>query len=85
MAPEAISSMFFPYKTLYDEAWDEEWAQDWKKITEIFDKIEQLEQLFNSLYVSVLRELSQQKLILDLKKYAYSLSKVIIDKYKRYD
>ncbi|MHA1775634.1 MAG: hypothetical protein DRO88_05495 [Promethearchaeia archaeon] len=83
MTPEVMPTMVFPYKTVYDEAWDEEWAADWKKITEIFEKIEELEQLFNSLYVSVLRELTQQKLILDLKKYAYSLSKVIIDKYRR--
>lgn len=82
MPPEAMPTMVFPYKTVYDEAWDEEWAEDWRKITEIFQKIDELEILFNSLYVSVLRELTQQKLIIDLKKYAYSLSKVIIDKYR---
>ncbi|MHA1521654.1 MAG: hypothetical protein ACTSVZ_07805 [Promethearchaeota archaeon] len=75
-------TLIFPYTTMYDEAWDSEWAEEWKKITDIFNTIDHLEDLFEGLYVSVLRELSQKKLILDLKKYAYSLSKVMVDKFK---
>lgn len=74
--------MVFPYTTVFDETWDEEWAKDWHKITEIFENIDQLEELFDGLDVSILRELTQKKLIIDLKKYAYSLSKVIIEKYQ---
>ena len=70
-----------PYKTVFDEPWDYEWAEDWSKISEIFTTIDDLERQFNGLEVSVLRELTQRKLILDLQKYAYSLSKVIVDKY----
>ena len=74
--------MIFPYTTMYDETWDSEWSEDWRKITDIFETIDHLEDLFEGLYVSVLRELTQKKLILDLKKYAYSLSKVIIEKFQ---
>ncbi len=74
--------MIFPYKTAYDEQWDETWAADWKKISDIFDLIDELESTFNTLEVSVLRELSQKKLIIDLQKYAYSLSIYIKNKYK---
>ncbi len=77
----SLPNYHFPYKTLYDEAWDSEWAEDWGKIREIFQIIDRLDTLFQKLDVSVLRELTQQKLILDLKKYAYSLSKVIEEKY----
>ena len=71
----------FPYTTIGDEPWDSEWAEDWRKITAIFETIDKLEAQFKALDVSVLRELSQKKLIIDLKKYAYSLSKVIEHKY----
>jgi hypothetical protein len=72
----------YPMTTIYDETWDEEWARDWKKIVEIFATVDHLERLFNSLTVSYLRELSQKQIILHLQKYAYSLSKDLIQKYK---
>lgn len=71
-----------PYKTVFDEEWDFEWAADWNKVSAIFTTIDDLERQFGALDVSVLRELTQRKLILDLQKYAYSLSKVIVDKYQ---
>ncbi len=73
----------YPYTTVGEEPWDSEWAEDWRKITAIFETIDQLEAQFKQLEVSVLRELSQKKLIIDLKKYAYSLSKIIEQKYTR--
>lgn len=74
-------TLTFPYKTVFDEPWDYEWAEDWSKISEIFDTIDRLEELFEDLNVSYLRQLTQQKIIIDLQKYAYSLSKIISDKY----
>ena len=82
MIGNQTQKMIFPYKTAYDEQWDENWAADWKKISEIFDLIDELEATFDTLEVSVLRELSQKKLIIDLQKYAYSLSVWIQNKYK---
>jgi len=64
-----------------DTYWNEEWAMDWINIIEIFNTIEKLETLFAEMDVSILRQLSQQKLILGLQHYAYSLSKVIEQKY----
>lgn len=60
---------------------DTEWARDWSKITEVFDTIDYLEDLFKSFAVSYLRELQQQMLILNLKKYAWSLQGLILEKY----
>ena len=74
-------TLIFPYKTVQDEKWDQEWSEDWVKIRAIFDHIDALEDLFNSLDVSILRELTQKKIIIDLQKYAYSLSKMIEIKY----
>ena len=82
MIGNQTQKMIFPYKTAYDETWDEAWANDWKKIHEIFDIVDELEAIFNTLEVSILRELSQKKLIIDLQKYAYSLSVWIQQKYK---
>jgi len=82
MIGKQTQKMIFPYKTAYGEQWDENWAADWKKISEIFDLIDELEATFNTLEVSVLRELSQKKLIIDLQKYCYSLSIWIQNKYK---
>jgi len=82
MLGNQTQKMIFPYKTAYDEQWDEAWANDWKKIHEIFDLVDELEATFNTLEVSILRELSQKKLIIDLQKYAYSLSVWIQNKYK---
>jgi hypothetical protein len=60
---------------------DTEWARDWSKITEVFDTIDYLEELFKSFEVTYLRELQQQMLILNLKKYAWSLQGFIVEKY----
>ncbi len=81
MLPQTETMMQFPYKTVFDEPWDDEWADDWHQVSEIFDTIARLENQFNQLSVSVLRELTQKKMILDLQRYVYSLSKVIIEKY----
>ena len=78
-----IQAQIFPYKTVYDEKWDEEWSKDWRKLEELFVLIENIEANFNSFDVSILRELSQKKIILDLQKYAYSLSSWISNKYSR--
>ena len=81
MMSQQTNGMIFPHKSMYEIPWDQEWASDWRQIEEIFKTIQRLEELFGSLHVSVLRELSQRKLILDLQQYAYSLSKVIGEKY----
>ena len=81
MMSQQTNGMVFPYKTVYDEQWDQEWSDDWRKMEEIFKTIHNLEELFGSLHVSILREITQKKLILDLQQYAYSLSKVIVEKY----
>ena len=62
---------------------DIEWAQDWKTIVEVFEKIDQLKNLFEKFGVTYLRELQQNILILNLEKYAWSLQNYIIDKYSR--
>ena len=82
MTTNEIAPLLFPYTTVYDEVWDEEWSEDWRKITDMFATIDHLEDIFEGLEVSIMRDLTQQKLILDLKKYAYSLSKIIIEKFK---
>lgn len=76
-----LQYLVFPYKTVAGEPWDEEWAKDWHQVVEIFDNIDRLEELFNGLHVSDLRELSQKQLIINLRKYAYSLHKLILEKY----
>jgi hypothetical protein len=63
------------------EVEDVQWSQDWKAIVEIFDTIDRLEALFKSLDVSYLREVQQKILVLNLQKYAWSLSKFIVEKY----
>ncbi len=62
---------------------DIEWANDWKIIVEIYDTIEYLKSLFKKLDVSYLREIQQKMLILNLKKYAWSLQNYIIEKYSK--
>jgi hypothetical protein len=66
---------------LKDFPQDTEWSRDWHKITEVFDAIDYLEELFKSFDVTYLRELQQQMLILNLKKYAWSLQGLILEKY----
>jgi hypothetical protein len=66
-----------------DPLFDREWHDDWAKIVEIFKTIEHLEQIFDSFgsSISVFRDITQKKMILDLKKYAFSLGKYIAEKY----
>lgn len=63
---------------------DIEWASDWEKIVSIYDAIDNIEQAFAGLSksVSYLRDLTQQQLLINLKKYAWSLQNLIIQKYK---
>ncbi|MFX1366219.1 MAG: hypothetical protein ACFFCE_06970 [Promethearchaeota archaeon] len=64
-----------------EEFQDHEWANDWKIITELFNNISRLKELFNYLDVSYLREVEQRILILNLEKYVCSLQNYIIEKY----
>jgi hypothetical protein len=64
-----------------DYAPDPEWTALWKKIVDIFDTIDHLEELFTGLDVSYLRQVQQQQLILNLKRYAWSLQNLIIQRY----
>ena len=60
---------------------DHEWANDWNAIVELFNTINKLKELFNSLDVPYLREVEQRILILNLEKYVCSLQNYIIEKY----
>lgn len=62
---------------------DVEWAEDWKSIVDVFDKIDELKELFAKFDVTYLREIQQNILILNLEKYAWSLQNYIIEKYSR--
>ncbi|MFX0083032.1 MAG: hypothetical protein ACFE94_14885 [Candidatus Hodarchaeota archaeon] len=68
---------------LIEELQDYEWENDWKIIVEIFDTIDNLKSLFKQLDVSYLREVQQKIMILNLKKYAWSLQNYIIEKYSK--
>ena len=65
------------------EIHDKEWEEDWKIIVDIFNTIDNLEQLFKNLDVPYLREIQQRVLLLNLEKYAWSLQNYIIEKYSR--
>ena len=71
------------FKIENSELQDMDWANDWKKIVEIFDTIDRLQNQFKSLDVSYLREVQQKILILNLEKYAWSLQNFILEKYSR--
>lgn len=60
---------------------DTEWSQDWIRITAIFQEIDKLEELFSEFDVSYLRETQQKILILNLKKYSWTLQGLILEKY----
>ncbi|MHA1341472.1 MAG: hypothetical protein ACTSRZ_16250 [Promethearchaeota archaeon] len=60
---------------------DKEWAKDWKTITELYKLTEKLKDLFNELDVGYLRKLTQDSLVLNLKKYIWSLKGYLIEKY----
>ncbi|MFX1346762.1 MAG: hypothetical protein ACFFBC_06540 [Promethearchaeota archaeon] len=68
---------------LIEEFQDYEWKNDWEIIVEIFDTIDNLKSLFKQLDVSYLREVQQKIMILNLKKYAWSLQNYIIEKYSK--
>ncbi len=60
---------------------DYEWANDWNIIVKLFDTVNRLKELFNSLDVTYLREVEQRILSLNLEKYVCSLQNYIIEKY----
>ncbi len=60
---------------------DEEWAQEWYKISDLFDKIDQIKEVLGEFEVPAAYKLSQQQVILNLERYAFSLSKIIARKY----
>lgn len=60
---------------------DTEWARDWSTIVEIFEKIDEIKNCFKRLDVPYLREVQQKILLLNLKKYAWTLQNYIIEKY----
>ncbi|MBN1803217.1 MAG: hypothetical protein JW891_17030 [Candidatus Lokiarchaeota archaeon] len=62
---------------------DLEWASDWSKIVEIYEAIDRLKKLFNSLDTTYLRQMQQEVLISNLEKYAWSLQNYIVEKYSR--
>jgi len=62
---------------------DFEWARDWKSIVKVFEKIDELKELFKTFDVTYLRELQQNILILNLEKYAWSLQNYIVEKYSK--
>lgn len=66
---------------LLKELQDQEWEADWKRITRLFGIIDSLKSLFKQMDVSYLREVQQKVLVLNLKKYAWSLQNYIIEKY----
>ena len=68
---------------IIEEFQDYEWKNDWKIIVKIFDTIDNLKSLFKQLDVSYLREVQQKIMILNLKKYAWSLQNFIIQKYSK--
>jgi hypothetical protein len=67
-----------------EEFQDYEWKNDWEIIVEIFNTIDNLKSLFKQLDVPYLREVQQKIMILNLKKYAWSLQNYIIEKYSKH-
>ncbi len=61
---------------------DHEWAQDWQLVCAIWAGIENLRHTFKALNTTYLRQLTEKHLILNLKKYAWSLQNHIIEKYR---
>jgi hypothetical protein len=61
---------------------DVEWAEDWRHIVGIYDAIDQLEREFEALDLDYLREIQQKQIILNLRKYAWTLQSYIIQKYQ---
>ncbi len=75
------NEIFYSVENQPDAKWDREWAEDWQKVVEIYSTIEHLEYLFDQLDVSDFRKLTQKQLIINLQKYAYSLLRLITEKY----
>ena len=70
--------------TTHVDSWDVEWAQDWRKIVAVYDAIDKLKEAFAALESDIpyLRVLTQHQLLLNLEKYALSLSHMIVTKYR---
>jgi hypothetical protein len=81
MAESENNAIFYEVKPQEEITWDKEWAEDWQKVVEIYKTIEHLEHLFDQLDVSEFRKLTQRQMIINLQKYAYSLLKLIQEKY----
>ncbi len=62
---------------------DLEWANDWSKIVQIYETIDRLKALFESLDTTYLRQMQQEVLISNLEKYAWSLQNYIVEKYSK--
>ena len=75
------NEIFYSVENQPDAKWDREWAEDWQRSVEIYSTIEHLEYLFDQLDVSDFRKLTQKQLIINLQKYAYSLLRLITEKY----
>lgn len=60
---------------------DIEWSEDWKIIVGLFETIDHFEGLLKRLDVPYLREIHQKILLLNLKKYTWSLQNYIVEKY----
>ncbi|MFW9874827.1 MAG: hypothetical protein ACFFG0_17100 [Candidatus Thorarchaeota archaeon] len=68
---------------IMEEFQDYEWKNDWEIIVKIFDTIDKLKSLFKQLDVPYLREVQQKIMILNLKKYTFSLQDFFIQKYSK--
>ncbi len=64
------------------ESWDADWALEWYKIEQLFLRIDQLKGILNDINVPTMYRISQEQVILNLERYAYSLSNFIANKYK---
>lgn len=77
----SATKLGFKKLKITEEEQDKEWAKDWKTIEEVYELIEKLEKKFDDLNVTYLRDLTQKSLILNLKKYAWTLKGVILERY----
>ena len=63
------------------EKWDSDWAHDWYSVENLFDQIREIKRTLESIEKPLVYEISAKQVILNLEKYAYSLSKIIAKKY----
>lgn len=64
---------------------DEAWARDWQAVTEVFEAIDGLKHAFEKLDTNYLMKLTEKQLLLNLKRYAWTLQNVFIERYKDED